>query len=916
MKNTNVIFTNNTQNTIDRIVVILNKDNNALLNPAIGIIMIPSNGDVKQWDRLVDNGKYSKIPDNEKITSAVYRTDISGLAPNTKYKMFINSQKEFEIADWNEIYFKNGTIGTIPAGGAWLDFETKDTLKFGCNKFECMFRFTKWMKTPKNISEVFAIPASKYNKNIKISNTTGGAFPINITLKPSDSIVYKDGRFYKRDRTTYEPLSVRANNILTCISYIKNNNTEYNITFYNQEGKELTFTDNFDFIKFNYISTKDKNFVHNGYTYPLTAITLSHGIEPNGHYLPNAFFDIISMGNNTVQISITYHYLYDNNNKPRTIGYQNFFDKIDFAISCGLRVILKFYGWVAQDEPEGQGTWTSQNFVNKMETFEKMFIDKYKNNPSVIGYSVANEPTNAKLSLTDSTILNRYKTFINKMQNYIHQNTNQIIFVELLEGADFTLPNIAFEYHYYTPHLVTHKHVLPDFPNSDYIWRNSIKPISQVYSTTEASIDGYEKVIYKTTPRAKENDYIWSSSGLFKKDENTYPFITSAINLNVGANKIDATLNIKKLRIRFFDKNKNLTRERYFTFSENENLDLYSLQAIKRSNTSTAIEIIDNKYNTEALNKKRNNSVIFANRTDLLNVIQDGNDWVLQLNYNDEQLDCTRIKVGLYSEKELNDTGIHVGVTEVYNSWTNAFAEDEVYYECDALIKPIVKTKYVKNSQNIDVDISSKVKFYTETVMTYIDMAYPAVNSEDFISHIINYKETSKDIPDNIPIYIGEVGTCMASINCKLGDKLKGSKQQGGLTWVNDIIKVIRDKGYAFSWFTYWGAMFGIYESNTTYNEDEFIDNADGTPYYSIAIKQYTSGTSWAEDLYYLLSESNDKYIDNISKIEEYSFEDNEEIKVDDIYLNIIEMIKSAPAGQLLVTDGKGSIKLIGLIND
>ena len=823
-----------------KVNILINNGNNVLFNPAIKFTYVGQ----AEFEKSIEIGMY-KTSKPSSWGNVFYITNISGLMANTTYKMYINVNKSFDISDWNEIFIESGTIGTVSDGGCWIEFTTNSNICTGKFKHEPLFRSVKYSNGTK-FSDTMCVKAEDWNEELEIANNVGYFYDLDVSLKSkgnvSDLIIYKDERFFLKEILSEDgelllnpiltPLSVRANNILTCASYMFYNlKKNFDISFVDEFGNKINSIE-FAPLKYNYVQTYGSEFVHNNYKYTITAMNMSRGVEVDWKFIPHSILQIIDMGYNTIQLDVSKKFQYNEDGTINESDYQNFFDKVDFIISCGLRVIFKFYTF----------NWESADVTNFTKEHEKLIINRYKNNPSVIGYSIANEPSNNKLNTNDANIMSRYRIFINTMQKYIQDNTTQITFIERTEYADLTLPNTVFETHWYDPHLYTH-HADCSYPdtNVDVIFRES--------EGGNYSGGGY---LYANAPTITEdsitedNDgFSWITTDKFTKNEevNGNPVFYYAIQFTSDAPT--DYMDIKEIHVRFYDKDLNVVRERIKTFSSDTNVSDLNYGYIKDGKGKSSYEITVTDENGNPL---KNDKGKIVKKT-----IYYSTEYIEQID------DFIRVKPinieGGYSYAQLSNGG---SGNVIKNRWAEVLLDGEVYIEVSVLARGVAS----KSNTFIKVMIQRCYHGYASPIL------YNQDYFKKFFTELVYPSIKTRLNGVNIPIYIGEYGTMQSTALTMFYSKVNGKQNLNGEAWVRDITDVIRKLDLSSAYFTYWGAAFGLHNSNTSRENDaDAIANGIGTYFSEIYLNT---------GLYNTLIEINKNNTDVI-----------EDIVIDDIDFNV-----------------------------
>lgn len=517
------------------------------------------------------------------------RVCLSAFKPNTKYvvRFDVVTTKQITLTGWHNIVVDDGSLPTtIPTGTSTQEWHIKtvDTTRFGQFKeYNGDLVWGPWDRIT-SIKNLFIMEEIDYDSSIPYEDFDGDIIAVpNINLKYSKygtdyvffntfthkwckcDVIAENGKLRKQPIVT--ELSQTQHDLLTSISFLLEQDlSDYTVELIGSEGLYP-----YDIFKYDeseachlsvYHTDGDKIKDEYGNDVIIRAMN-DQGTEYKnsskfGRFAAN---DITSLGFNTAQLHL---YGMDFLEPDMTTEKEDYLTQWNTRVESfkryGKRIIMKFYGlfsiYSTEDTSEyGSGKWwdvSNPEYREKMMKFQKYIVDMYKDDPYVIGYSIANEPGNAGLTSAGYTA---YGEYINELVSYINTNApTQLIFIENTTNVDMTKPNIVYEWHMYSPHCFTHMG-RSTTSNSEYVTYPSTD-VGLRYGSWKAG-----KYDYESTKTYYGTNWTGDWQDISVNYQKTYPG-TSCVGLAFGFNNFgtDTRCVFDDPIIIFYDKDKNETR--------------------------------------------------------------------------------------------------------------------------------------------------------------------------------------------------------------------------------------------------------------------------------------------------------------------------------------------------------------------
>jgi endoglucanase len=209
----------------------------------------------------------------------------------------------------------------------------------------------------------------------------------------------------------------------------------------------------------------------------------SDGNNPlNNDHTGIDFLRVRRMGMNSVRFYLNYKW-FEDDSKPYTYkatGWQWLDQNITWAKQNGISLILNMHvpqgGY--QSDGKGDALWKVPANQQRLTALWKTIADRYKNETTIAGYGLVNEPI-----VTSNK--QQWQTLAQNIANGIRQvDKNHLLFIEGIIGtqtptgtnyngtADQKMikindSNTAYEFHYYDPAQFTYQGLDSDYPNGD-----------------------------------------------------------------------------------------------------------------------------------------------------------------------------------------------------------------------------------------------------------------------------------------------------------------------------------------------------------------------------------------------------------------------------------------------------------------
>ena len=715
---------------------------------------------------LIRKGKNAVFNISSRITTQYLCIDMCTLLPSTKYMMWFKPSEDVTIARYDWFGWKTtyrGTdcfVGTVTTEGQWIQFETSSTFIPLALDRTMLLNIHKAI----NVENICIVKADDWTEDLEpYTDNTGYMYTLPFLMSAhdgyKDTLVQRDGDWYKITTnddviTDEEKLDGVSCAILTTVANLNKNNSGYEVSLIDDNHNVLSDLRYLTCENIDYVKTEDYRFVHKNREFIMHSIGIPHaGCTDYGSsstletslFSPFVLFDAISLGCNTVQLSMSNSLFMDGSTIKDQSTWDVFVQFMNFATMLGVRVILKFYTFAW-----GNATTTEQSMI-----LEKYMVDLFKNNPIVIGYSVANEPGNCGYRETDATIVARYEAFIHEIQMYIYNNTKQIMFVERMNGVDTTLPNVSYEEHIYAPHAFTHNDKT-SYPNERAVMVGGVG--SREYTMNVAIPSEYPR----TKDVSDSNEFAWQSTGLFKRivnqDEDGCVFSTQVRIDNTA--KVGETFDIKEYSMIFYDADQNVVGQYTETMSEDTDLSKYNLLGWTTGSSTT------------------------LNNDDYLSLVQENDEYILQLSVPEENYRYIQITKG--DNSAFRD-----------DAWVGAFGDGNTEY---------IELRMLTRAKSTISGSTSQMRLLGMASCSY--RFVHTLTREGMKNYI---KDCIRDVRNNtkLPIWVGECGTKQSTLKERASGNYKG-----GFEWITDVFDEYNKLGVSYNYFLQFGAAFGMY--NTT----------------------------------------------------------------------------------------------------
>lgn len=194
------------------------------------------------------------------------------------------------------------------------------------------------------------------------------------------------------------------------------------------------------------------------------------------HHDENTYKELSDLGFNSVRFYLSYRYFEEDDNpyQYKEDAFVWLDQNVEWAKKYNMGIIFNMHVPQGGYQSDGSGItlWTEQENVERLTALWKEIATRYANETTVWGYGLINEPTLSMMASTSDTI-ECYKEVMTKLAGEVRSVApHQIIFIETInniigENVDYSQftpeniypvledSNVAYEFHFYTPHELT-----------------------------------------------------------------------------------------------------------------------------------------------------------------------------------------------------------------------------------------------------------------------------------------------------------------------------------------------------------------------------------------------------------------------------------------------------------------------------
>lgn len=199
----------------------------------------------------------------------------------------------------------------------------------------------------------------------------------------------------------------------------------------------------------------------------------------NQHHTKESYAELSEMGFNSVRFYLNYG-LFEDDSKPyqyKESGFDWLDMNIAWAKEAGMRLVLNMHYPQGGYQSQGEGTelWNNEKNQNRLVALWKEIARRYKNEITIIGYGLLNEPVVPALNASIGT--QKWSDLMKKMIRAVREeDSSHIIFVENIlafqdeksfeidwntknDEHNFAVSsdthNLVYEFHFYSPFTFT-----------------------------------------------------------------------------------------------------------------------------------------------------------------------------------------------------------------------------------------------------------------------------------------------------------------------------------------------------------------------------------------------------------------------------------------------------------------------------
>ncbi len=202
---------------------------------------------------------------------------------------------------------------------------------------------------------------------------------------------------------------------------------------------------------------------------------------PTIHHTEDTYRELSEMGFNSVRFYLNYG-LFEDDDAPyvyKESGFEWLDMNIKWAKENGIGIILNMHYPQGGYQSQGKGgeLWANVENQKRLSALWCAIAERYRNEPTIWGYGLVNEPVVLWQGDTESTV-EFYRSFVQSLTDDLREVTDQAIFIEKLcavtmedGSSDWGLltidqamclvegENLIYEFHNYSPHKFTHQNM-------------------------------------------------------------------------------------------------------------------------------------------------------------------------------------------------------------------------------------------------------------------------------------------------------------------------------------------------------------------------------------------------------------------------------------------------------------------------
>ncbi len=493
-------------------------------------------------------------------------------------------------------------------------------------------------------------------------------------------------------------------------------------------------------------------FILKGMAFSNDAGTESRKTPPQNHHDEQSYAELKNMGFNSVRFYLSYKFFEDDAN-PYTYkqsGWDWLDQNIAWAKEQGMYLVLNMHtpqgGY--QSLSGGMALWDDTANQDRLTALWTAIAQRYANEPTVVGYGLINEPS-VPWRGDAATSFAQYQSLIERITAAIRTvDTNHVIFVERLINAVDTSNGTKYS-------SLNADNNFFKLEDSNVVYElhtyapSAVTHGEQDWNGTAGKYAEYpneEKQFYQAWGDDVSGDIEAKKNFTNSTNVTSWTKIESSITKVTSANQAIVTLECPK-------------------FTSGCTVSFDKIVVTKHTSTSDTGGTVIAEYNFDR-------STVFSSYK-----AGDGSGYI--------------------ASGGVDDNGGYMKLVPTADGGKLYADHDAIYIENGGFYKI---SGYIRTT-GISGNIFSEKNVIIKLDLQNVDKAAPRTKAtmQEYISEQLNFGTAN-----NVPMYVGEFGTAVASFQNNLG----------GEQYVADMISILVEKNVSFNYHTYHEENFGLWTNN------------------------------------------------------------------------------------------------------